>query len=305
MVEQPSIVGVRFHKTGKVYQYDASRYRETQPGDFVIVETSRGQQVGEVVEVIKASDQPPEGFWKPIHRPATPRDLVLRHSWQVKEAEVVESCRAKVPEMKIAGVKIVSAEYSFDGSRLTIFYCTETEDKIDLRSLRSAMQRLYPRTNIEMRQIGPRDVAKGMGGMGSCGLANRCCTAFITEFSPISIKMAKEQGISLTPSEITGMCGRLRCCLVYEYEQYVEARKLLPKRGKRVITPQGEGKVLEAFPYKERVLVELDEIGVREFTLAELQPWDETETLRRKSQANCENAEKGCNCSPLQDVPPT
>jgi cell fate regulator YaaT (PSP1 superfamily) len=199
--------------------------------------------------------------------------------------------------MKLKGVKIVAAEYTFDGARLSILYATETEEKVDLRHLRNALQRLYPRSKVEMRQIGPRDVAKLLGGMGACGLETRCCSMFLTEFSPISIKMAKEQGISLTPSEITGMCGRLRCCLIYEYEQYVEARKQLPKRGKRVISPRGEGKVLDIYPLKDTVLVELDSGGLSEFDREELQPWDELEALRRKSQAPCDKHEGGgCNC---------
>jgi cell fate regulator YaaT (PSP1 superfamily) len=168
---------------------------------------------------------------------------VLRQLWQKKELEAMINCRAKLAEIKIPGVKVVAAEFSFDGSRLSFLYSTESESKVDLRKLQSAMQRLYVRSRVEMRQVGPRDVAKLLGGMGACGIDNRCCTMFLTEFSPISIKMAKEQGISLTPNEITGMCGRLRCCLIYEYEQYVEARKVLPKRNKRVVTPSGEGKV--------------------------------------------------------------
>ncbi len=109
-----------------------------------------------------------------------------------------------------------------------------------------------------MRQIGPRDVAKIIGGMGACGLETRCCSKFLTDFSPISIKMAKAQGISLTPSEITGMCGRLRCCLIYEYEQYVKARKTLPKRKKRVVTPNGEGMVIDVAPLSGMVTVKLE-----------------------------------------------
>jgi cell fate regulator YaaT (PSP1 superfamily) len=133
--------------------------------------------------------------------------------------------------------------------------------------------------------------------MGACGLETRCCSTFLSEFSPISIKMAKEQGISLTPSEITGMCGRLRCCLIYEYQQYVEARKQLPKRNKRVITPKGEGKVIDTYPLKDSVLVEIDEVGSEEFERMEIQPWDELEELRRKSQAPCDKHENGgCNC---------
>src|SRR5258706_12696051 len=168
-------------------------------------------------------------------------------------------------------------------------FSTETEDKVDLKSLRKDMQKLYPQSQVDMRQIGPRDVAKILGGMGACGLETRCCSKFLTEFSPISIKMAKEQGISLTPSEITGMCGRLRCCLVYEYEQYVAARKELPKRNKRVITPDGESKVLDVYPLRDVVLVEFESQETRNFTATfdreELQPWDELEALRRKAAA--------------------
>ncbi|HLE50605.1 MAG TPA: regulatory iron-sulfur-containing complex subunit RicT, partial [Anaerolineales bacterium] len=221
----------------------------------------------------------------------------MRQLWQQKELEAMINCRAKAAELKLKGVKIVAADYTFDGSRLSFLYSTETEEKIDLRALRNAIQRVYPRSRVEMRQIGPRDVAKLLGGMGACGLENRCCSMFLTEFSPISIKMAKEQGISLTPSEITGMCGRLRCCLVYEYEQYVEARKQLPKRGKRVVTPQGEGKVVDVFPLKDTAVVELDEAGVQEFARLDLQPWDEIEALRRKSEAPCDKHEGGdCDC---------
>jgi cell fate regulator YaaT (PSP1 superfamily) len=221
----------------------------------------------------------------------------MRQLWQRKELEATINCRAKAAELKLKGVKIVASEYSFDGSRLAFLYSTETEEKIDLRVVRNAMQRAYPRTRVEMRQIGPRDVAKLLGGMGACGLETRCCSTFLTEFSPISIKMAKDQGISLTPSEITGMCGRLRCCLIYEYEQYVEARKNLPKRGKRVVTPKGEAKVLDVFPLKDTALVEFDEGGIAEYKRLELQPWDELEALRRKSEAPCDkHTGGGCDC---------
>ena len=140
-----------------------------------------------------------------------------------------------------------------------------------------------------MHLVGPRDVAKALGGMGACGLECRCCSAFLTEFSPISIKMAKEQGISLTPTEITGMCGRLRCCLVYEYEHYVEARKSLPKRGKLVVTPRGNGKVLDVVPLKGAVLVELEQGGLHEFLQQDLQPLEELEALKKKADGSCEN----------------
>jgi cell fate regulator YaaT (PSP1 superfamily) len=221
----------------------------------------------------------------------------MRQLWQRKELEAMINCRAKAAELKLSDVKIVAAEYTFDGSRLSFIYSTETGEKVDLRALRNAIQRTYPKSRVELRQVGPRDVAKILGGLGACGLETRCCSMFLTEFSPISIKMAKEQGISLTPSEITGMCGRLRCCLIYEYEQYVEARKQLPKRGKQVVTPKGEGKVVDIFPLKDTALVELGELGVLEFSREELQPWDELEALRRKSQAPCDRHENGgCDC---------
>jgi cell fate regulator YaaT (PSP1 superfamily) len=291
------IVGIRFQKVGKVYHFDASNFRDLKAGDFAVVDTSRGRQLGEVVQIVADPQSPQEGSWKPIQRRATPRDLLMWQLWQQKELEAMINCRAKAAELKLKGVKIVAAEYTFDGSRLSFLYSTENEEKVDLRALRNAIQRVYPRSRVEMRQVGPRDVAKLLGGMGACGLEKRCCSMFLTEFSPISIKMAKEQGISLTPSEITGMCGRLRCCLVYEYEQYVEARKQLPKRGKRVITPQGEGKVVDVFPLKDTAVVELDEAGVQEFARLDLQPWDEVEALRRKSEAPCDKHEGGdCDC---------
>jgi cell fate regulator YaaT (PSP1 superfamily) len=180
-------------------------------------------------------------------------------------------------------------------------FSTESEDKAELKSLRHDMQKQFQPAQVEMRQIGPRDVAKMLGGMGACGLETRCCSKFLTEFSPISIKMAKEQGISLTPQEITGMCGRLRCCLVYEYEQYAAARKELPKRNKRVVTPQGEGKVVDVSPLNLTVRVELADLGVREFHRDEIQPWDELEALRRKSLEPCDKHDGGeCDCGKAQ-----
>ena len=294
---EPFIVGIRFQKTGKVYHFDASKYLDLQVGDFAVVETSRGVQMGEVVQLVDDPQAPPEGTWKPIHHKATPRDLVMRQIWQKKELEATINCRAKVAEMGVLGVKIVTSEFTFDGQRLSFLYSTEAEGKVDLHKLRNAMQRTYPRAHVEMRQIGPRDVAKILGGMGACGLETRCCSMFLTEFSPISIKMAKEQGISLTPSEITGMCGRLRCCLVYEYEQYVEAYKTLPKRNKRVVTPAGEGKVIDVYPLKDAVIVELDGGVHQEFLHSQIQPYDELEALRKKSQEPCDKHEGGeCDC---------
>lgn len=285
---QPRIVGVRFAPLGKSYHFDASAFPQVKAGDHVIVETSRGRQLGEVTQILENPPPSPEG-WKPVERIATPRDLVLRRIWAQKEAAAMIACRERAAQLKLKNVKIVAAEYSFDGSRLTFLFSAESEDKADLKSLRHDMQKQYQPAQVEMRQIGPRDMAKLLGGMGACGLETRCCAKFLTEFSPISIKMAKEQGVSLTPTEITGMCGRLRCCLVYEYEQYAAARKELPKKNKRVVTPLGEGKVVEANPLRMTVRVNIPDVGQREFSREQIEPWDELEALRRKAENPCEN----------------
>ena len=297
---QPNIIGVRFTKIGKIYHFDSRAVPDAKTGEHVIVDTARGKHLGEVVQILPEPPAPPEGGWKAVERRATPRDLLLQQSWQSKQTEAMINCRARASELGLSGVKIVAAEYNYDGTRLAFLFSTETEDKPDLKSLKKDMQALYPTSQVEMRQIGPRDVAKLLGGMGACGLETRCCSKFLTDFSPISIKMAKEQGISLTPNEITGMCGRLRCCLIYEYEQYVEARKQLPKRNKRVVTPKGEGKVVDVLPMSNKVIVAIEtEERSQWFTFdrEEIQPWDELEALRSKSEAPCDRHEGGgCTC---------
>ena len=305
---QTNIIGVRFTKIGKIYHFDSSTLPDVKKGEHVIVDTARGKHLGEVVQVLEEAPAQPEGGWKSVERRANPRDLLLQQSWQSKQTEAMINCRARASELRLRDVKIVTAEYNYDGSRLAFLFSTESEEKADLKSLKKDMSNLYPNTHVEMRQIGPRDVAKFLGGMGACGIETRCCSKFLTDFSPISIMMAKEQGISLTPNEITGMCGRLRCCLIYEYEQYVEARKTLPKRNKRVVTPKGEGKVIDVVPMSDKVMVLIESGTDRPqsftFTREEIEPWDELEALRRKSQAPCDRHEGGgCTCgkaSPLK-----
>ena len=300
--ETKNIIGVRFTKVGKIYHFDSSSLPDLQKGEHVIVDTSRGKHLGEIVQVVTETPPKPEGGWKSVERRATPRDLLLQQSWQSKQTEAMINCRARASELGLLDtIKIVTAEYNYDGTRLAFLFSTEIEEKVDLKSLKKDMQEIYPNKYIEMRQIGPRDVAKLLGGMGACGIETRCCSKFLTDFSPISIKMAKEQGISLTPNEITGMCGRLRCCLIFEYEQYVEARKTLPKRNKRVITPKGEGKVVDLIPMSDKVVVLIEVPNERPqfhtFMREEIQPWDELETLRRKAQAPCDRHEGGgCTC---------
>ena len=296
-MDSPFIVGIRFAKVGKVYHFDASKLPDLCPGDHVVVETSRGWQLGQVAQLVANPQLPQEGPLKPVDRLATPRDLVMRQVWQSKEEEAVTACRKRAGELNLGRIKILAAEFSFDGSRLAIMFSSENEEKIDLKSLRQDMQKTFAPSQVELRQVGPRDVAKILGGMGACGLETRCCTRFLTDFSSISIRMAKEQGISLTPTEITWMCGRLRCCLIYEYDQYVAARAGLPKRNKRVITPLGEGKVVDVAPLRETVIVELPEIGQREFSKADIQPADELEALKQKAETPCNQGDGSCaNC---------
>ncbi len=293
MKEKTSVVGVRFQKLGKLYHFDVGNNHEIEPGDYVIVETKRGRQLGQVISFIGAEEARHQKGMSKVERIATPRDLVMKQVWESKELDVLISCREKAAELNIEDAKFVKAEYSFDGSWLTIHYSTE-DKKLDVQPLRKALGKAY-KTRVETRLIGPRDVAKLMGGYGACG-APRCCSTFLTEFSPISIRMAKEQGISLSPQEITGMCGRLRCCLVYEYEQYVEAKKKLPKVGKRVGTPHGEGKVRSVRIMRDSVVVDVDGEWHEVFR-HEIEPLEELEALQKKAEAGCSKHEGGgCDC---------
>jgi cell fate regulator YaaT (PSP1 superfamily) len=291
------IAGIRFQELGKIYHFDASALPDLKVGDQVLVVTSRGREMGEVAGFLDNPPPPPEGAWKPVERRATAQELVERRLWQRRELEAMIECRAKAAELGMRHVKIARAEYAYDGTRLAFLFSGEGEEKVDVRELRREMGKLFRPAEIEFRQVGPRDVARILGGMGACGLEERCCSRFLTEFSPISIKMAKAQGISLNPQEITGMCGRLRCCLVYEYEQYVEARKTMPKRNKRVITPIGEGRVAEVLALKQAVIVALDDGKRAEFYLHELQPYDELKALQAKAMAPCGRHLAGqCTC---------
>lgn len=293
------IAAVRFQPVGKLYHFNASKVHDLQIGDYVIVTTSRGQELGEVVGFPANGELDKGTIHKSIERRATPRELVLQRTWRRKELEVMIDCRAKASELGLGTIKIVRAEYSYDGSSLVFLYSSEGDEKIDLNELSREMKQAVRKTRIEFRQIGPRDVAKVLSGMGACGLEERCCSKFLTEFSPISIKMAKAQGISLNPQEITGMCGRLRCCLIYEYEQYAEARKHLPKLKKKVVTPRGVGKVVEVMPLKKAVRVLLEDDRRVEFYHHELQPYDELKKLQEKAEAPCERHGQGeCDCNP-------
>ena len=251
---EPRIVGVRFQPTGRIYHFDASAHRDLRAGDFVLVETARGEQLGEVVSIQPPRSEEREDL-KPVQRRATGRDLALRQQWQREEQKALADARTAAAQLELP-IKIVTAEYSFDGQRVALLYVCE-EKKVGLSKLQQRLQRTLG-GRMELRRIGARDQAKLMAGYGACG-EPRCCSRFLAEFSPVSIKMAKRQGVSLNPSEITGMCGRLRCCLVYENEQYEEACKLMPRRKKRVQTPHGEGKVVDLLPLKGVVVVQIED----------------------------------------------
>lgn len=285
------IVGVQFAQIGKSYHFDASSYPGIKVGDQVIVETSRGRQLGQVTQIIENPSPPPEG-WKQVERIATPRDLVLHRIWSQREQETIILCRDRVTKLKLSKIKIIAAEFSFDGTRLTIMYSTETEKKVDLKHLRQDIQKSFQHSHVEFRQVGPRDIARLLRGMGACGLETRCCSRFLSAFNPISIKMAKEQGISLTPQEITGICGRLRCCLEYEYTQYVSARESLPKKNSIVITPMGEGKVIDINPLQLTVRVELQNTGWRDFHRDQLELKKSSEIAHNRSNLKFEGKSK-------------
>lgn len=285
------VAGVRFTKVGKLYHFDFNQYPELQAGDFVIVETMRGRQMGQIIGFAEWS---PEREYRQILRPATPRDMALRREWESKQVEALLICQERADGMGgYRHVKFVQAQYNYDGTFLTILFTAE--DKIDATRLERILQKAMP-CQVELRQIGPRDVAKLLGGYGACG-AERCCSTFLTDFSPVSIKMAKTQGISLNPSEITGMCGRLRCCLVYEYEQYVEARKQLPRRGKMIGTPFGEGKVIDIIPLRDAVSVYIPDAGVKTIQREDIVPLEELRALAKAAQEPCTKHGDGeCDC---------
>lgn len=294
-VEKTSIVGIRFQKLGKLYHFKVGKLTDLEPSDYVVVETKRGRQLGQIITFVSPDQVFKQKGMSVVERKATPRDLVLKQVWESKELDALISCRERAHHLGIRDAKFVKAEFSFDGSWLTFHYTTENK-KLDIRPLEIAMEKQFD-TRIEMRLVGPRDVAKILGGHGACG-GPRCCSTFLTEFSPVSISMAKAQGISLSPQEITGMCGRLRCCLVYEYEQYLEARKTLPKVGKRIGTPHGEGKVKDVRALRESVMVEIEATGEwHEVFRHELEHIEELEALKKKAEAGCTKHEGGgCDC---------
>ena len=261
----PEIVGVRFKLAGKVYYFDPAGI-ELNTCDYVVVSTIRGVELGQVTlapKQVLASSVTAE--LKPIVRKATEEDIKRAQEYTAKESNALDECNKLIAKLKLR-MKLVSAEYNLDGARLTFYFTSE--ERVDFRELVRELSAVF-KIRIELRQIGPRDQAKLVGGLGRCGRA-LCCGSFLTEFTPVSIKMAKEQDLPLDPMKISGVCGRLQCCLSYENVQYREAKALLPKRGQRVESPDGFGLVIGGNPLKEKVLLEMENGAEVEFPLNQI-----------------------------------
>lgn len=265
----PVVVGVRFRNAGKLF-YFAPGTADPKAGDHLIVETARGIEFAETIlapHEIREESVP--GALKRVLRIATPDDHTAHLSNREKEREAHRICREKIAEHKL-DMKLVRVEYTFDRTKLIAYFTSN--GRVDFRALVKDLASAF-RTRIELKQIGVRDEAKMLGGLGICG-KSLCCSTFLGDFHPVSIKMAKEQNLSLNPTKISGVCGRLMCCLKYEEDHYVKARKSMPGVGKEVLTPDGRGTVLEVNILKERVKVRVakgNDTEVQEYAAADVQ----------------------------------
>lgn len=259
------VVGVRFKRAGRVYYFDPADI-EVNEGDWVVVETGRGPELGRVVispkQVLSSEITEP---LKPVLRKAEEEDLGKRDEFKGKEREALEKCQEISSRLGLP-MKFISAEYNLDGTRLTIFF--SAEGRVDFRDLLKELTATC-KTRIELRQVGPRDEAKLLGGYGRCGRP-LCCTTYLSEFNPVSIRMAKEQDLPLNPMKISGVCGRLLCCLSHECELYHTMKEKLPLIGQRVITPMGVATVVGGNPLKETVLVQLESEATVELPVEEV-----------------------------------
>jgi cell fate regulator YaaT (PSP1 superfamily) len=260
------VVGVRFKKAGKIYYFDPGDLPISN-GDYVIVETVRGIEFGKVVVAKKQVDEKDIVLpLKKVIRIADQKDKLIVEENKKAAEEAYDICLKKVEEHGLE-MKLVDVEYTFDRNKV-IFYFT-ADGRVDFRELVKDLAAIF-RTRIELRQIGVRDEAKMLGGIGPCGRM-LCCSTFLGDFDPVSIKMAKDQNLSLNPTKISGLCGRLMCCLKYENDEYETAKEQLPDLGEMIETPHGLGKVV-GLNILERVLqVELvDKERVIEYTIDEL-----------------------------------
>jgi len=267
------VVGIRFKKAGKIYYFDPIDI-DFEYGDGAIVETIRGVEYGEVI--IPPKYVPEEELvlpLKPVIRKATPEDLEIVRENNEKEKKAFAICLEKIAQHGLP-MKLVGVEYTFDRNKV-IFYFT-ADGRIDFRELVRDLAAVF-KTRIELRQIGVRDEAKMIGGLGCCG-RELCCASWLSEFAPVSIKMAKEQNLTLNPTKISGICGRLMCCLKYESDTYEQVRDDYPEVGDAVLTPMGEGKVTGVNIFRKSVYVELKEQKhVKEFPAEEVVAKEELE----------------------------
>jgi len=265
-----SVISVKFRGGSKLYYFDPAGL-EINEGDGVIVETARGTEYGDVAKGIhEVPDERVVQPLKPVQRIATQRDKELRDMYRAREKDAQAICLQKIQAHKLE-MKLVDVEYTFNGSKI-VFYFT-ADGRVDFRELVKDLASVF-KTRIELRQIGVRDEAKLLGGLGSCGRPV-CCRQFLPDFQPVSIKMAKEQNLSLSPTKISGICGRLMCCLKYEQDSYETMRRQMPRVGKEAGTPEGiTGTVVENNVLTERTRVKIalpdGTIEVREYPFREL-----------------------------------
>ncbi len=260
------VIGVRFKKAGKIYYFDPLDY-ELQIDDYVIVETARGVEYGKVAIAMQEVDENDVVLpLKKIIRPAREEDVEKVEENHIEAERAFAVGVEKIQEHRL-DMKLVDVEYTFDKNKV-IFYFT-AEGRVDFRDLVKDLAAIF-RTRIELRQIGVRDEAKMLGGIGPCGRM-LCCSTFLGDFEPVSIKMAKDQNLSLNPSKISGLCGRLMCCLKYENDAYEEAKKKMPDIGTRVETAEGPGKVVGLNLLEQLLQIHLSENDqVLEYTLDEI-----------------------------------
>lgn len=248
-----TVVGVRFKKAGKIYYFDPDNI-DIKKDDYVIVETARGIEFGQaVVGVKQISEEEIVPPLKKVLRVATEEDVSANEENIRKEKEAFETCLRKIEGHNL-DMKLIDVEYTFDNNKV-IFYFT-ADGRVDFRELVKDLAAIF-KTRIELRQIGVRDESKMIGGLGPCG-RTLCCSTFLGEFAPVSIKMAKEQSLSLNPTKISGICGRLMCCLKYEHEMYEKILERMPSVGSIVMTPNGKGIVVET-----NTLLEIAKVKVK------------------------------------------
>ncbi|MDO5518078.1 MAG: stage 0 sporulation family protein [Clostridium sp.] len=263
------VIGVRFKKAGKIYYFSPADLK-IEKGSYVIVETARGIEFGECVVGIKEiREEEIVSPLKNVIRIADEKDINKHKENKNKEEKALEICLKKIQEHKL-DMKLIDVEYTFDNNKV-IFYFT-ADGRVDFRELVKDLATIF-KTRIELRQIGVRDEAKMIGGLGPCG-RSMCCSTFLGDFASVSIKMAKEQNLSLNPTKISGICGRLMCCLNYEQSTYEDIRKRLPKVGSVVKTEEGTGPVVGNSIVKEIVKVKLkkgDEEVVQEFKITDIE----------------------------------